>query len=178
MKPNGFTLIELLIAVALIIIVTGVTGDIVISLVRGYNKTQVTNEIEQNANFIMVKIEKELRNATAVTNPATAGSQVKKIVFSVEVEGLPVQVTYELKTDATGVGAVFRQEGDDADLQLSNNDAVSGVDISVANSYFILVSKNPDVVQIHLEFSQVGSPVQSFVGNLKLDTTVVVRGTY
>ena len=55
-KQKGFTLVELLIVVSIIIIVVGVTGDIILSLVRSYSKTQITNEIEQNAKNVQIYI--------------------------------------------------------------------------------------------------------------------------
>ena len=63
---NGFTLIELLLVVGLLALSVGITSDILISLVRSYSKSQVINEIEQNANFVSQKLEKELRNAANI----------------------------------------------------------------------------------------------------------------
>ena len=64
---KGFTLIELLLVVGLLALTVGITSDILLSIVRTYNKTQVTNEIEQQANFVSLKLEKEIRNAQTVT---------------------------------------------------------------------------------------------------------------
>src|SRR5687768_13601913 len=63
---QGFTLLELLLTVGILTIAAGVTTDVMLSITRSYNKTQITNEIEQNANFFLLKIEKELRNATSI----------------------------------------------------------------------------------------------------------------
>ena len=54
---KGYTLIELMLVIALLALTAGVTGDIIISLVRSYSKTQVANEIEQNAGFVSLKLE-------------------------------------------------------------------------------------------------------------------------
>ncbi|MBI2620611.1 type II secretion system protein [candidate division WWE3 bacterium] len=175
---KGFTLIEVVVAVALIIIIAGVTGDIVVSIVRSYNKTQITNEIEQNGNFIVSKIEKELKNALAVAEPASVGGQVRKLVFTKEIDGALVSVVYEIKIDDAGIGSIFRKEGTGMEYQLTNNDAVSGVELSVADSYFSLLGQNPSVVKIHMKFRQIGTPSQSFVGDVDLDAVAVVRGTY
>jgi len=47
----------------------GLTSDMLISLLRSNTKTQVINEIEQQANFVSLKIEKELRDSVDVKIP-------------------------------------------------------------------------------------------------------------
>jgi prepilin-type N-terminal cleavage/methylation domain-containing protein len=64
-KGNGYTLIELLLVVGLLAIAVGVTSDILLNLVRSYNRVQVFNEIEQQTNFIIQKLEKEIRNSVS-----------------------------------------------------------------------------------------------------------------
>jgi len=176
-KNGGFTLVELLVTVALITITVGVTGDIVLSLIKSYNKTQITNEIEQNANFIMAKLEKELHNAINITSPVTPGGAVKIIKFTRDIAGTVVEITYEIKT-ISGIGTIVRKEGAGSKYALVNNDIINGVDLSYANSYFTLVRTDPDVVQVHMVFRQVGSPSQSFVGDVTLDSAIVLRGSY
>ena len=65
----GFTLVEMVLVVGLLAISFGVTSDILISLVRSQTKSRVMNGIEQQANFVSLSIEKELRNAVSVRRP-------------------------------------------------------------------------------------------------------------
>jgi len=76
----GFTLIELLLVISLLALSVGVTSDILVSLVRTNAKTTVLNDIEQTANFISTKLEKELRNAEQITAPVV-GSPGNVLTF-------------------------------------------------------------------------------------------------
>ncbi|HLD51190.1 hypothetical protein A3K34_01275 [candidate division WWE3 bacterium RIFOXYC1_FULL_40_10] len=87
-SKTGFTLIELMIVVVLLAISVGVTGDVLASLIRSYNKTQVLNEIEQQANFVRLKLDKELKGASNVTAGAASisfdtGTPIQSIVYEV-----------------------------------------------------------------------------------------------
>ena len=62
-NQKGFTLIEMLLVVLLLALTVGLTIDMLLSLIRSNTKTQVINEIEQQANFVTLKLEKELRDA-------------------------------------------------------------------------------------------------------------------
>lgn len=170
----GFTLIELLIVVALVIITVGISGDIILTLVRSYNKTQVSNEIEQNANFIMLKMEKELKNATSLTS-----IEAKKIVFVKDINNTPATIEYEIKV-VNGVGAITRAVTNlSQDYLMTDNSADGGVEVDVGASNFSYLLADPAVIGVHLEFTESStstSPV--FTGNVVLDNTIVVRGTY
>ena len=54
-NQSGFTLIEMLIVVVILAIVVGMTSDMLMSLIRSNTKTQVINELEQQANFVPSK---------------------------------------------------------------------------------------------------------------------------
>ena len=171
---RGFTLIELLVVVSLTIIVVGVTGDIVISLVRSYNKTQITNEVEQNANFIITKLEKELRNATSVSNLTAT-----ELEF---VRGLPTgnseTITYTIKDD----GTIVREIGGSGlgEVLLVNNTPPGGVYLIPGTSVFTdgSFAGGPTVVKINLSLRQIGDPTVQFTQNIDLESTIVVRGSY
>ena len=89
----GFTLVELLIVVALVIISAGVTSDIILTLIRSYNKTRISNEIEQNGNFVILRLERELRDAS---NVDTTQSSSTKLVFTISVRGKPASAYYHV----------------------------------------------------------------------------------
>lgn len=166
-RVSGFTLIELVLVVALLTIAVGISSDIIISLVRSYNKTQVINELEQSANFVLLKLERELRNATSVTD-ITASS----ITFTDRSGGV---IIYTLNGDV-----VERQVGGaPSTLPLTNNTFEGGgVSVSCPSGCFTLLSSNPQVVRINMTFSYTGRGDATFEGDVTLDTTIVVRGSY
>lgn len=168
---GGYTLIELLLVIALLALAVGVTGDIIVTLVRSYNKTQIANEIEQNANFISLKMEKDLRNAKSITS-ITANSGNYSLNF-VDQDGNAA--VYEVKQ-----GRVFRIYNPGAtEIPITNNDPISGVNVTCGSTpCFSQVSSNPTVISIDLLFSQAGNPSVVFTGSTELRTTIVVRGSY
>lgn len=176
-SQRGFTLIELLIVVSLIIITVGVTGDIIISLVRSYNKTQITNEIEQNANFVMTKLEKELRNATSV-DTATLTTNHLELTRRLETGGTEI-IEYDMISSAEG-GIVQRTINGGAAISLNNISATNpeGASLDIVLSSFTLAGTNPTVIDIVLRFTQVGNVPVQFAQDITLESTVVVRGSY
>lgn len=172
MKQRGFTLIELLIVVSLIIIVVGVTGDIIVSLVRSYSKTQITNEVEQNANFVMTKLEKELKNASSVTN---VGPRVLTFIRKNNA-GVYETITYTIKDTST----IVRQLNAGPEIILINNVAPYGVQLDLAKSSFSddSVAGGPKVIRIKLSFRQLGTTLVQFTQDIDLESVIVVRGTY
>lgn len=180
MKNKGFTLVELLVVVSLIIIVVGVAGDIVVTVVRSYNKTQITNEVEQNANFVINKLEKELRNATEVVSV-----DAQSVVFVQTLsDGSTQNVTYSIvdASDEFGaedeVYALAKTVGSGDPLALTNYNSPRGVTVNPGNTNFEPVSSNPDTVRIKLTLRQVGNPTVQFTQSTTLEKTVVVRGSY
>lgn len=179
---SGFTLIELLVVVSLIIIVVGVTGDIVVSLVRSYNKTQITTEVEQNANFSMNKIEKELRNATqvlAVESERLSFSQ-RKANGQLETVEYTVEDSSTLADGTSGVFHLARSVDGGAKVPLTNYSSPLGVTVIRGTTAFTNISpaEGPSVVKIVLAFRQIGNPAVQFTQTTTLESTVVVRGSY
>jgi prepilin-type N-terminal cleavage/methylation domain-containing protein len=166
-ETEGFTLVELLLTIALLSIAVGVTTDIILSITKSYSKTEMANELEQNANFVSLKLEKELRNASSVTVPATVDAPSSTLTF-VTTDGLVV--TYNL--DASGL---LNRNGS----VIVNNDSTVGVLVSCPAGCFTLKNTSPQVVQMGLRFQQRNSGGNSsFTGVVDLNNTVVLRGTY
>ncbi len=66
-NQKGFTLIEILVVITIIGILTGITADIFIQIVRGSNKANVVTEIKQNGDNILNQLERAIRNAEEIT---------------------------------------------------------------------------------------------------------------
>ena len=167
---RGFTLIGLLLVVSLLSVSVGVTSDILISLVRANTKTQVMNELEQQSNFISLKIEKELRDAKSVSFPES-GTSDNSITFE-KRDGTDIE--YSLSS-----GVLTRKLGTADAQNLTSNSGPSGVVVSCPTGCFSISGTNPQVVNIHLEFKQAqGSAGASYSGSSVIDSSVVIRNTY
>lgn len=173
---DGFTLIELLLVVALLAISVGVTGDILVTLTRSYNKTAVLTEIEQQANFIGLRLEKELRNSTNVAVPSSTQ-------MSFELNGITVY--YQVLTSGSYTG-LFRSVGgwpaNNSTNALLATPAITGSAIGLnmvcSGNCFTVTGTNPQVVDISMVFSQATGGGPSYTGNVVLKNTVVIRNTY
>lgn len=74
--PRGFTLIELLISIAILGLVAGVGGNMLVASVQSYNKSQSLNALTQNGGFAMTTLKNEIQGATAVTCASSTTLQV------------------------------------------------------------------------------------------------------
>jgi len=177
-QNDGFTLVELLLVVALTSLAVGVTGDILITLIKGYNKSTVINEIEQNANFVSQKLNKELRNATQITqldptgaSPPLQGETGNEITFT---DRNGITINYKVLN-----GVMTRNYDGGGDAALTLNSPPNGVTVSCTVACFKLLEDSPQVVQISIIIEQAGSPTTVvFKGDITIEDTVVIRDTY
>lgn len=180
-KNRGFTLVEVLLVISLLAISVGVTSDIVLTLIRSYVKTSVANDIEQNANFVTLKLENELKLATGVceiqdnlirftTKDYTDCATSNHIRYRVANYGSP-----------TPVQTVLRSVGG-TELPLTDSNISTGVALRVCdatNPCFTQVAADPYVVRVDFVFRQASSSAtNSFTGVVDYNNTVLLRGTY
>ena len=178
-RQRGFTLIELLLVIALMAIAVGVTSDILVTLIRSFNKGQVLNEIEQSANFVSQKMGKELRNANEITaldpadpTPMQVGDVGTEITF---LDSQGASINYSIAS-----GVINRDAGTGA-TPLTSNAPPTGVSVSciVSNECFKLLETNPQVIQIGIAMSQAtGTGSVVFEGDVTIEDTIVIRDTY
>ena len=169
-KNKGFTLVELLVVIALLGISVGVTNDILVSLVRSYSKTQIKNEIEQQANFVGLKLERELRSAESVVPPTTP-----PYTNSLEIlKDGGVSVTYELVGDVMKV----RDPTTSSAVALTSKDGVSGVSVTcgLSTGYcFSVTGSDPQTVVMNIK-------LQAVKGNAKeyseIVNAITIRRSY
>jgi prepilin-type N-terminal cleavage/methylation domain-containing protein len=178
-NQQGFTLIEMIIVVVLLAVTVGMTSDILMSLVRSNTKTQVLNEIEQQANFVSLKLEKELRDAIDAT--VSDGGATLKFTRRGDVSE---EVTYHF-SESDGVGILQRVVGTydvntNPYVPVTSSASPGGVNISCLNgSCFAVVGTNPKVVKINMLFEQAQSSAGvSYSGSAKIESSIVIRSTY
>ncbi len=187
MKLNrlGFTLVELLVVVSVILISVGIAGELIISVIRSYNKTKVLNEIEQNGNYLLAKIAYDLKSAKSVVSFDTTSWKTFTITDS---NG--TQIIYTIaRVDSSGAsctssctGTVTRQYGGGSIDPMTNYDFVEGVDVDYNTSFFTRTSTSPDPTTVRLQFTikqgpdSLNSLSKSLQASTTFDTSVVMRG--
>ncbi|MBW6441753.1 type II secretion system GspH family protein [Patescibacteria group bacterium] len=172
-KQQGFTLIEMLIVVILLAITVGVTSDILISLVRSNTKTQVLNEIEQQANFVLLKLEKELRDAKTVTRPTPEEGGRDRLIFT--RKGDDAVIDYRLEGGKLVRAVTILGNTPTHDL---TSTGVGGVSVSCpSNQCFTVSGPNPQVVKIDMTFRS-GGGMNTYLGDTRIQSTIVIRSTY
>lgn len=183
-NSKGFTLVELLLVVALMAVSFGVTSDILVTLMRSFNKSTVINEIEQQAGVVSLMMEKELKNAAVVTERSATSLEFEDTLGRV--------ATYEFDVDS-GIGGLYRYPSsgniDTPESKRSflitgnpilNPGTVGGVNVSCSGGpCFTVDVGRPTVVRINLVFSQAqANPNSSYSGRVEIHNTIVVRNTY
>ncbi len=168
-KQRGFTLIEMLLVVLLLALTVGLTSDMLLSLIRSNTKTQVINEIEQQANFVTLKLEKELRDAIDA-NTASSGNS---LVITLRSNS---QVTYQLTS-----GSVLQRNIGAGFVDLTSNSSPGGVVVSCSTPpmCFDVIGSNPKSVVTKLIFDQAQAGAgSSYKGDVKIESTITIRGDY
>ncbi len=172
MTRRGFTLIELLIVVSIVLIAVGVAGELIISIIRSYNKTRILNEIEQNGNFAITKISYDLKNAVSLDTSLPSNS-----IQVTDQSGNTI--LYEVK-NVSGTGAITRSVNAGTSEPMTNNDLVEGVNVTCNGNCFEQVSLTPLTVRVSFDMKQGPSSLnnnsKSLQSLLTFDTIVVMRG--
>ena len=169
---KGFTLVELLLVIAILGIAVGVTTDILLSLVRSYGKTQIINDIEQNANFVTAKLEKELREANSVTDVTSGGIPEISLVLDAKT------VYYRLAN-----GELLRRVDSSSYQNITQDKDPGGVFVACGSvdgiSCFNVVTGSPTIVSYSFIFSQPSTITGSvFSESIETGGTVVIRNSY
>lgn len=71
MKKNGFTMIELLVVLAVLGIIAAIGGEILMTVIRTYNKANIIGELQQNGNYVLSQLEEEIRESGAVSQTSS-----------------------------------------------------------------------------------------------------------
>lgn len=170
LSNKGFTLVELLLVVTLIAISVGLTNDVLISLVRSYSKTQVKSEIEQQANFAALKMQKELRGAQNVQLNTSS-----RLYFCPADSSCTGWLSlYQVDSNVLYTGTISTRYP----LTYRSTTGLNGVNVTCgASGCFRILNSNPTVIGIDMIFSS-ASTTNAYKGTVHIRDTIVVRNSY
>lgn len=189
LNSKGFTLLETMIVVSVLLITVGVAGDLVISLVRGQNKSKVLGEIEQNGNYALARISYDLKNARSVS--ISSGPSTQIIIADQNNVSIRYRFTSSSNSGVLGcvigtsgcTGVLTRTIGEGAEVPMTNYDSVAGVNVVSTNnaSYFEELSVSPPIVRVYMTIKQgvatVNALNKSTQASEVFDTSVVLLST-
>lgn len=190
LDKKGFTLIELIIVITLVAITAGISADIIITLVRSYNKTLISSDLERAGTLTLTKFEKDIKPATKVTTPNSnqCGSSITFNRNLVDGSGITREayVTYafnnlgsqkaNMTKDVQWVGL----PGENIDNILIDPN-LQRITVDYANSEFCVIGgsgENVTVVLIRLALLSTSTSDGSTSGSISYDQTIVLRGSY
>lgn len=180
---KGFTLVELLISVSLLAIVSLVSVNIIVSLLRSSVKAQMAIDIEQASSFVFLKMENDIKKSyNAETSPSG-----KTLTLYQGSPVSPVTMTYKIAfgaSDCSGanMGCVLLNT-----IKLTDDTLVDekptlfAVSVDSASSGFTLVTASGKTTAVNITIKFVkpnNSGAKMFNAETTLDTTVVLRGSY
>jgi len=185
MNSKGVTLIELLLVVGIISIIAVVGGDILLTVVRSYEKAQILGEVEQNGTLVSTVLENTIRDGSVVKYKN--GGAYTDVPDGTTISADSIKIVESSGTAETIMDYIAGNSGRsctnghlDVNFQaLSNIDPVSGASISKRGSGFFSIYKqvgSPAVISINFDVKEgCASPVTA---SANFNTTVVMRGNY
>lgn len=183
---KSFTLIELLISVGILSLVLSITGGVLLSVVKGYQKRAVISEVERNGAFVMSYIEEKVLkgltircdNAGGLSTCSGSGSgdalyigDASDLVYigikseSILCDGITKTNNYVFATDTIS---------DTTDSKKLTNDSVNGVNVTALS--FTVDANSPTRVTVILTVEN--SKCSSWNVNKTFQSFVTVRSTY
>ncbi len=175
---KGFTLIELLVSVSVTAIIVAVGGDIFLSVIRSYNKSNITNEVEQNGSYALTLMEREIRNASRIVSPVSSGTQS----FITLEDPLNNRTEYFFAAgsgagDTCLNGSVQKRLADATEQVLTNTSRIEGINVTALSFSVTRNDPAPPSVTINLAINQ-GCGASSridYQSSINLTTTVSLR---
>lgn len=164
----GFTLLEILVVMAILGILIGVASSVFISVLRSQNKTQVINEVRQNADLVINLIERDVRDASNLSPPSgntlTITRDSGDIIWTCVPEG------------ANNNGHFTRDIGSGPET-VTNDDTLRGVSVDCTGGVFDVTGSTSFIVRVRFSMNQgVDAPTRNdFNINLPFETTVGTR---
>ncbi len=80
---HGFTLLELILYIGILVIVMVVIINIFLALSKGSGNVEARTDVDSNLRYALEKIDQDVRAASSVTTPASAGGTSATLVMTV-----------------------------------------------------------------------------------------------
>lgn len=172
---KGFTLVELLVVIGLLGISIGVTNDILTSLVRSYSKTQVKNELEQQANFLGLKLERGIRSASGIVQSGNTN-----IIRLNKSDGSWVEYSFD---SANSIMNMKFSDDSSTTFPVTSKTGTGGVRVTCDNFssncfYVVTNSAGVQTVSMYIKFDPATGSGTSFAGSAVISNTITIRNTY
>jgi len=177
----GVTLIELLVTVSLLGILIGISGDLLFTIFRAYNKASTIVNIQEQGNLIINKIKTDAINASEITVTST------KITVTIDNGNI---IIYQITPLADTTYSTLTRTVDDGvtapveDLLSINGSAKYKIVSNVSGFDMKNVTSTPKLLIIHLNIIPANqsdtTPNDQKIaqGNSLVRTAIVLRGTY
>lgn len=115
----GFTLVEILVVMIVLIFLGAIIGSIIMSVLRGTNKTNTLTMVRQNGSYAISQISKMLRNAKnfeGVSIDGAGGSYITNCVSSTEYKYMKIKSFDEGVTTFSCAGSPLKISSGSAEL--------------------------------------------------------------
>lgn len=149
---KGFTLIEILVVIFIMGIMATVVSDVLLSVFRSSNKTNILNEVNQNADFILNSLESTIRNGK---NAFMNGNNL------VIIDQYNQRNEFTITTDSINysgnnysVGVIKKALAGGTFFAITNNNPATGVSVVIANTSFTVSTSNPPLICVTLRLIQ------------------------
>ncbi len=150
---KGFTLIELLVTTAVMGLLAVVSANIISSVLKSQNKTMLVNEVRQNGDLVIAKLERDVKNARAVLFDSTMTTKI-----TIDIDG--ELVAWECTEEVLGASGFFTRAGQ----AVTNDDATKGVSVLTCEFRVSGAAGTgvPQLVQLNFDLAEAeGAPGRS-----------------
>ncbi len=188
---NGVTLIELLVTISLIGILVGVSGDLLFTIFRSFNKASTIVNIQEEGNAVFNKIKTDVINASSVVIDnnrkltITNSDGTPDIIYQITDFGDGRHGSLTRQVSGQALEELFETDSSDADVDPKYKLVVGS---SPTDLYSAFVLKNssstPKLLLIYLTvipFNQDDTTSKDLIidgSNSILRTSIVLRGSY
>lgn len=162
---KGYTLVELLAVIVVLVVVGAITTSIIVSTLRGSNRSRAVNNVRQNGDFVLSQMSKMIAYSKVFDGISTDGTNYVTDCTSQSTSPLtptpiPTQYSYLKISSFDGGSTVFFCGGSPDTIASNGASMVDNSSINVASCYFICTQTTlltPPTIDIYLTLSEINS---------------------